>query len=150
MAKIRKSFRCEILTPQGQSISAEAFSAVFPASDGMVGVLGGRAPLAVKIGAGALTVEEIEGGRLEFFIAGGFARMNEDVLTVLAEECTPLGQLEAEEVWRQIEQAEAMPVETPEQTARRDEALDVARLRFRLVQQRKEKRDKLRLQETEQ
>ena len=138
MAKLKKPFRCDILTPAGAVESAEVLSAVFPASDGMVGVLGGRAPLAAHVGTGRLSFQETSGRQREFFIAGGFAQMSDDVLTILAEECTPLEQLDPDATWTEIEEARQMPAETDAQIAERDQALDLARLKFRLVQQRRQ------------
>jgi len=137
MARFLRPFRCEILSPDGFCERLEALSAVFPARDGMVGVLGGRAPLVTTIGAGGLTVDVPGAARQQkYFITGGFARMCDDVLTILAEECCPVKDLDGEEAWREIEQARAMPAETDAQIARRDEVLHVARMKFNLIQER--------------
>ena len=137
MSKFLRPFLCEILTPDGFRERIEALSAVFPARDGMVGVLGGRAPLVTTIGAGGLTVDAAgTAGQQKYFIAGGFARMCDDVLTVLAEECCPVSDLDGEEAWQEIQQARTMPAETADQVARRDELLHAARMKFNLIQER--------------
>ena len=140
MAEIIHPFRCEILTPDGVSESMEAAGVVFPASDGQMGVLGGRAPLLAMIGAGPLTVEETTGRKLAYFIAGGFARMNEDLLTILAEECVPVEQLDPETIWGQIQQAHKLPRQTQAQIDRREEALHIAQTKFALAQKRRQQR----------
>jgi len=137
MAKFSRTFRCDILTPTGLSQSLEALSASFPASDGLVGILGGRAPLASLIGVGPLTVRTTDGRQHDYFLDGGFAQMNDDVLLILAEECIATAQLDREAVWEEILQARKMPMETDAQMALRDRALDTARIKFSLIQRRR-------------
>jgi len=135
MSKYLRPFQCDILTPDGHRERSEALSVVLPASDGMVGVLGGRSPLVTTIGAGPLTVDTAGAeGRKQYYVAGGFARMCDDVLTVLTEECRPIKDLDGEEAWREIERARVMPMETEAQIARRDERLAAAQAKFNLVQ----------------
>lgn len=135
MAKFLRPFRCEVLTPDGFRDHVEALSAVFPAGDGMVGVLGGRAPLVTTIAAGELTVDVTGGGGPQrYFINGGFAQMCDDVLTILTEECCRVKDLNGEEAWRDIERARGMPAETEAQIVRRDEILHAAQMKFNLVQ----------------
>ncbi len=137
MSKYLRPFRCDILTPEGHRQRLDALSVVFPASDGMVGVLGGRAPLVTTVGAGGLTVEPPGGAEpVRFFVAGGFARMCDDVLTVLTEDCCLVKDLDGEEAWREIERARALPIDTDAQIARRDELLHAAQTKFNLIQQR--------------
>jgi len=139
MGEFRRPFRCEVFTPQGPGESVEAASVVLPATDGLVGVLGGRAPLVAQMGSGPLTIKAIDGRRCEYFVQGGFAQMNDDVLTILAEGCVPVDQLDPEAVWDEIQQARQMPKETDAELARRDMALRTARLKFKLIQQRRGK-----------
>ena len=137
MAKFLRPFSCEILTPDGFRERMEALSAVFPARDGMVGVLGGRAPLVTTVGAGGLTIDVTQSRKQKkYFIAGGFARMCDDVLTILPEECCLVRDLDGEEAWRDIQRVREMPAETETQLARRDELLHAARMKFNLIQQR--------------
>ena len=72
--KYRRPFQVEVLTPGGRLCSMEAESAVFPASDGLVGVLGGRGPMVALVGAGPLNIREHRGEMHEFYVAGGFGR----------------------------------------------------------------------------
>jgi len=90
MAKFLRPFRCEILTPDGFRERLEALSAVFPARDGMVGVLGGRAPLVTTIGAGGLKVDVTGTTRQKkYFIAG--VRKHVEVKAQLERTFTNLG-----------------------------------------------------------
>ena len=140
MGKLLHSFMVELVTPEGVSESIEALSVVLPASDGQVGILGGRAPLVAHLGAGRMTVTGRDGARGDYYVAGGFARMQDDVLTVLAEECTPVDRIDPDAAWDDIERALAMPSDTAADLERRDGALHAARTRFRLVQERRARR----------
>ncbi|HMO25440.1 MAG TPA: F0F1 ATP synthase subunit epsilon, partial [Tepidisphaeraceae bacterium] len=62
------SLQCEIVTPDKQTFSQPVNAAVLPAHDGYIGILPGRAPLLVKLGAGGLAVDVAGGKRITFFI----------------------------------------------------------------------------------
>ena len=141
MSRYIRPFRCEVLTPAGCVCAHEAISAILPAGDGQYGVLGGRGPLVTMLGGGPLTIETSGGERLEYFAAGGFANMRQNVLTVVADECALLSDLDREDAWQAIERAREMPVDTDESYERRTEALGVARARFALVQARGQRRE---------
>ena len=132
--RYQKRFEFEVLTPEGQACFTEAVSVVFPASDGMVGVLGRRGPMVALMGAGPLTVKQADGDDLEFYVAGGFAHSRSGLLTLTAEECIPIAELSRDEAWREIERARALPTRTTEELDRRQMRLDIARAKFNLAQ----------------
>lgn len=65
-------------------LETEADSVVFPAEDGLVGILPGHAPLAAVLGTGPLTIRKGPESK-KVRISGGVAYMNQNVLTILAE-----------------------------------------------------------------
>jgi len=134
MVDHRRPFRCEVFTPAGKAFAGELVSAIFPAPDGLVGVLGGRGPMVTLLGSGAFTAREIRGSRSVYFVAGGFARFKDNVLTLLADECMPVEQIDAEAAWKDIEQAQRLPEETPAQFEVRERTLKTARDKFNLAQ----------------
>lgn len=134
MASYKRPFHCEILTPEGSRCSCDAVSVVFPASDGQYGVMGGRSPLVTMLGAGVLSVEPVKGDVLDFFLAGGFATVRENKMVILADECEIASEIDREEAWEAITEARAMPDDTEEEFERRNEALEIARKRFAIVQ----------------
>jgi len=85
-----KTFRCRVMTSAEEFLDVAATSAIFPAADGMVGVLPGRAPLMARLGAGRLTVHR-PGRRYRLFVNGGLAQLKDDELTILARRCQPVG-----------------------------------------------------------
>ena len=134
MVDYRKQFQCDVLTPEKRLCSVSTVSVVFPSSDGQVGILGGRAPMVARVGAGPLTVFLPDESRECYYIAGGFAQMREDRLTILAEECIPVEQLDGEKAWDEIRKAKAREATTRDEIAERSEAIRVARVKFRLSQ----------------
>ena len=130
----RKQFYCDVLTPEKRLCSASTVSVVFPSSDGQVGILGGRAPMVARVGAGPLTVFLPDESQASYYIAGGFAQMREDRLTILAEECIPVEQISRDSAWNEIQKAKARPATTRDEVAERAEAIRIARVKFRLSQ----------------
>jgi len=134
MVDYRKQFHCEVLTPEKGLCSLNTVSVVFPSSDGQVGILGGRAPMVARVGAGPLTVFLPDESRECYYIAGGFAQMREDRLTILAEECIPVEQLDREKAWDEIQKAKARQATTRDEIGERSEAIRIGRVKFRLSQ----------------
>jgi F0F1-type ATP synthase epsilon subunit len=85
-----RTFRCRVLTTEEAILDVEAVSVVFPAADGMVGVLTGRLPLVAALGAGRVIVRR-PGRQYRVFVEGGAAHMRNNVLTILAEKAQRSG-----------------------------------------------------------
>lgn len=134
MTQYAKPFDCEVITPDGHVFSGQAVSVTLPAADGALGVLAERRAMAVKLGAGILLIQQ-SGGEEEFFLAGGFARMRDNILTILAEQCIEQEKLNAEQAWEEIQRAKKLPSVTPEAAAFREEAIKEARIKFKLAQE---------------
>jgi F-type H+-transporting ATPase subunit epsilon len=135
MACENVTIRCEVFTPDGPALEGDYASANVPALDGYMGILRNRAPVTAVVGAGQMSLEQPESGETdEYFVAGGFLQMRDNHLTVLAEECTALEKLDAEEAWDQLQNAYKLPNETSEQEAIRDEAIRNGRVKFSLAQ----------------
>jgi F-type H+-transporting ATPase subunit epsilon len=81
----RGLFHLSVITPERAVLESEASFVAFPAWDGEVGILHGRAPLLFKLGIGKLRAETPSGEQV-FYIDGGFAQMVEDRLTILTQQ----------------------------------------------------------------
>ena len=130
----RREFRCDVITPDGNVFSGALTAARFPAEDGLVGVLGGRAPLVMLLGSGPLTIRQAGGEEDVYFVAGGFARFQNNALTILAEQCQDIEDIDPQEVLKDIAMAKDLPRATPEQQECRDEAVAAARKKFNTAQ----------------
>ncbi len=92
-------FRFVLLTPQGKLLDCRAGSVVVPGHDGQLGVLRNHAPLLCKLGLGLVRVEQIVGRENACFVVnGGFARVSENHMAVLAYDVTTFEGMEPDAI----------------------------------------------------
>jgi F-type H+-transporting ATPase subunit epsilon len=127
-----KTFHCSVITPERAVLETEATFVAFPAHDGEVGILPNRAPLLYRMGIGELRVESPEGNHV-FFVAGGFAQMVEDRLTLLTEQAKRIDEIDPAAVERALAQAHEMPMTTDAEFAARQKALRSAEMQRHLL-----------------
>ena len=131
MAK-NDTFHCSVITPERAVLEADATFVAFPAHDGEVGILPGRAPLLFKMGIGSLRVETPEGNR-EFFVDGGFAQMVENRLTLLTEQAKAVEEIDPAAAERALAEAREMPMVTEAEFAARQRAVSRAETQIRMA-----------------
>lgn len=118
------TFQLELVSPEKLLLSRAVEMVVIPAAEGEMGVLPGHAAMIVTLRGG--TIRVIEGGKdaERLFVAGGFAEVTPERVTILADEATPLAELSKAEADRRVAQAEAAyaaaAMDTPE---KRDAAM---------------------------
>jgi len=118
------SFQLELVSPEKLLLSRAVEMAVIPAAEGEMGVLAGHAPMIVALRGGVISVRE--GGQVteQLFVAGGFAEVAPDRVTILAEEATPLANLSKSEAQLRLKEAEeAMAVAASETLEKREAAM---------------------------
>ena len=126
------SFQLELVSPEKLLLSRAVEMVVFPAAEGEMGVLAGHAPMIVALRGGVISVRE--GGKVteQLFVAGGFAEVAADRVTILAEEATPLASLSKSDAEARLAEAEAAFTsaanETPEKREVAMERLLAARV----------------------
>jgi len=126
------TFKVSVVTPEREVLAAEARFVALPAHDGEVGILARRAPLLVQLGAGLLRVEEASGAKRTLFVAGGFAQMVDDKLTLLTEEARDPAALSANAAAAQLGEAQALPERSAAEVTRKERAVARARALRRL------------------
>jgi F-type H+-transporting ATPase subunit epsilon len=136
-SRYQRKYSYSILTPEGPVASGEAVSAVFPAVDGEVGILGGRAPLVATIGSGPMTVSHPDGTSRQWFVAGGFVQVRPEAMTVLAEQAVAMDQLDLKAAVDELEQARKMPVDSPAALEARSQAVYAASRKYALAKRHK-------------
>jgi len=101
------SFQLELVSPEKLLLSRPVEMVVFPAAEGEMGVLAGHAPMIVALRGGVISVRE--GGQVteQLFVAGGFAEVAPDRVTILADEATPLASLSKSDAEIRLREAEA-------------------------------------------
>ena len=81
-------FRLEIVTPERVLVREDVDEAVVPAEDGYLGVLPGHTPLVATLKGGDLWYRKGQ-DKTHLEIAGGFAEVLPDRVTILAEASAP-------------------------------------------------------------
>ena len=86
----------ELVSPERRLAKAKVAMVVVPGVEGDFGVLPGHAPMMSTIRPGAIAIHEADGGpaTMRFFIDGGFAEVTETGLTILAENATPVAEID--------------------------------------------------------
>ncbi|HEX3127627.1 MAG TPA: ATP synthase F1 subunit epsilon [Thermoanaerobaculia bacterium] len=126
-------FHCSVITPERAVLETEATFVAFPAHDGEVGILPGRAPLLFKMGIGELRVESPEGNH-NYFVDGGFAQMVENRLTLLTEQARAIEEIDKAAAERALAEARTLPMVTDAEFAARQRAVRRAETQIHLAE----------------
>lgn len=97
----------ELVSPERLLVSREVEMVVVPGSEGDFGVLPDHAPMISTVRPG--TIEIHEGGQVveQIFVAGGFAEVTGERCTVLADEATPVKEIDKGAVQKQLDTVQA-------------------------------------------
>ena len=108
----------DLVSPERLLFSGEVNQVDIPGLEGDFGVLAGHAPLFSSIRPGIMTVHR-EGGALRIVVSGGFAEVNPEGLTVLADMAVPIEDFDRDVLAREIKDTEEDVADT-EDDWRRD------------------------------
>ena len=119
----------ELVSPERVLFSGEVEAVMLPGTEGDMTVLPGHAPVmtALKTGVVIATNHKDNGERV--LVRGGFAEINAAGVTVLAERATPVQDLTAEMIDREILQAEMARDATEDFAAQQAADAAIAQLR---------------------
>ena len=109
----------ELVSPDRMLMSVEADAVAMPGMEGDFGVLPGHAPLISALRAGVITIEGGSEGPDQVYVAGGFAEVADERLTVLAEEAVPGDDMDRADIEQRIQEANNELVEADEGEQRR-------------------------------
>jgi F-type H+-transporting ATPase subunit epsilon len=129
------TFHCSLITPERVLVETDATFVAFPAHDGEVGILPGRAPLLFTMGAGELRVQSPQGDQV-FFVDGGFAQMVENRLSLLTQVAKKIEEIDPAAVEKQFADAHAMPMKTDAEFKARQRVLRSAQAQRRILARR--------------
>lgn len=95
----------ELVSPERLVLSRDVEMVVVPGTEGYFGVLPRHAPMISTLSAGVIDI--YEGGAVvdRIFVAGGFAEVTETRCTVLAQEATPLADVDVAATEKEIADA---------------------------------------------
>jgi F-type H+-transporting ATPase subunit epsilon len=102
-------FRIVLLTPRARLLECRCGSVVLTAHDGQLGILRNHCPMLSELGFGIMQVHEIADRPDAFFIInGGFVRVSENHVTVLAYDVTTFEGMDAEAVEQLVSHAHSV------------------------------------------
>ena len=111
------SFPFELVSPTRLVFSGEAEQVDVPGAEGDFGVLPGHAPFISALRPGVLTIRN--GADVKrYFVIGGFAEVNPEGLTVLAETAVPVEDVDRDALAEAIKAADKAVAEAKDDTAR--------------------------------
>lgn len=100
-----EKIKFELVSPAKLLVSEAVDMVVVPGTEGDFGALALHAPMITTVRPGVIDVHD--GGKVgkRIFVAGGFAEVNEERVTVLAEEAIPVGEITADMVSTRLQEA---------------------------------------------
>ena len=103
------TFHCSVVTPSSVSLTQDATYVSFQAFDGQKGVMPGASPFLTRLGTGLLTLTG-PAGNTTLVIDGGFAQMQGDALTLLADSALPTESIDTKSAADELQKANAAAV----------------------------------------
>src|SRR5262245_31529993 len=123
------TFRFELVTPERMALSEDATQVVVPGIEGEFTVLPGHAPVISALRPGVVDITLPDARKTSIFVKGGFAEVDADRLTVLAERALPVEAMDAATIAAELEVAEAELASAVDDAARLAGAAAVERLK---------------------
>ena len=111
------TFHFDLVSPERLLFSGDVTQVDVPGEEGDFGVLAGHAPFVATLKPGVLTIFSAEPPR-RIVVRGGFAEVGPDGLTVLAEEATPVEDIDAAMIAQSIKDAEEDYTDATDETSR--------------------------------
>lgn len=99
-------FNFELVSPERVLMSESVEHVVLPGSEGLLGVLSGHSPAVVTLKPGVISVLSGSTVTRKIYVRGGFAEINPETLTVLAEHAIDTEAADQNAIASEIEVAE--------------------------------------------
>ena len=112
------TFKFELVTPERMALSQDATQVVVPGLEGDFAVLPGHAPVISALRPGVVDVTLPDASKARIFVKGGFAEVNPQHLTVLAERALDVEAMDAGTIAAELAAAEAELAAAADDTAR--------------------------------
>lgn len=120
-----QTINCRLVTPAQELLSEDVTYASVPLWDGLIGMQHGRSPIVARLGIGKLRLDfpsDAGGGSREYFIDGGFAKMADNELVILAERAIAAEEIIESEARAELAEAQARVI--PEDATNRADAVE--------------------------
>ena len=93
-----KTFHVDILTPDRVFYQGECVSLIVPITDGMLGIMANREPIAASITCGEAYYTTPDGKKILFSVSGGMVDVSNNRVRVLCEEAMLPEEIDEEEL----------------------------------------------------
>lgn len=93
-----------LVSPERELVSKSVSSVDIPSIEGWMGILPNHSPLMTVMAPGVVILKD-DGKEEKIFVRGGFAEVTPEGLTVLAEEATPVAELDRATIEARIKDA---------------------------------------------
>jgi F-type H+-transporting ATPase subunit epsilon len=123
------TFKFELVTPERMALSQDANQVVVPGLEGEFTVLPGHAPVISALRPGIVDVTLPDARKTRIFVKGGFAEVDAEHLTVLAERALDVEVMDAATIAAEVAVAEADLAAATDDTARLAAAAALERLK---------------------
>ncbi|WP_339728213.1 F0F1 ATP synthase subunit epsilon [uncultured Gimesia sp.] len=130
-----QEFRLLLVTPETTLLDQSIQSLRCTLFDGQIGILPGRMPMVGRLGYGELAFDSTDGAEITYFVDGGFLQVQGNVISVLTEQAIPVGELNAADAEKLLEEALARPAVGDEQCNARERDQSRARAMLMLSHQ---------------
>ncbi len=94
-----------LVAPRGPVYEGDVVQVILPAVAGEMGILTGHAPLVAQLTIGRMRVQQTDGKWLDFAVADGFAKVQENEVVVLADSAQEASQIDVAMVTEAMERA---------------------------------------------
>ena len=100
-----EAFPFELVSPAKLLVSGEASHVLIPGTEGYFQVLANHAPFMSTVKPGVVEVTMADGSQSRFVVFGGFADVNPNGLSLLAEHAVDVNDLDKDDLAQRIENA---------------------------------------------
>ena len=120
------SFKFELVSPEKQLASRDAQAVVIPATEGEMTVMARHAPTITTVKPGVVRVEGTDGEDERFVVFGGFADIQPETCTLLAESAVRVDEIDREDLEKRIQNVreDIQDATNDETRSRAEELLD--------------------------
>jgi F-type H+-transporting ATPase subunit epsilon len=102
-----ENFRLNVVTPAGEIVDAEVSELTAPGVDGEFGILPRHARFMAALGVGELRYRTSDGADASLVVAGGFAEVSKDHVSVLAQTAEDAAEIDVARAEAALQRAEA-------------------------------------------
>ena len=100
-----KIIKAQVLTPQGSRFSGDTLSIAVPGATGNFQMLYNHAPIISALDVGRVDIQKADKTTLTYAVSGGFVEMDDNQVTLLAEQAIAPGDIDVEAAKKKLSDA---------------------------------------------